>query len=64
MTMALHFTILKRSSILENVVAWENSKSKKFAKTMISIHFKVGNCQVVLLINVTKLSSEDRTGLG
>ena len=27
----------------------------------ISIHFKVRNCQVVLPINVTKLSSEDRT---
>ena len=41
-----------------------NSKSMKIAKTMISIHFKVRNCQVVLPINVTKLSSEDRTSLG
>ena len=41
-----------------------NSKSKKIAKTMISIHLKVRNCQVVLPINVNKLSSEDRTGLG
>ena len=43
-----------------------NSKSKKIDKTMISIHLKVRNCQVVLPINVNKLSSEDRkcTGLG
>ena len=37
------------------------SKSKKIAKTMISIHFKVRNCQAVLPINVTEISSEDRT---
>ena len=41
-----------------------NSKSKKIAKTTISIHFKVRNCQVVLPLNVTKHSSEDCTGLG
>ena len=41
-----------------------NSKSKKIANTMISIHLKVRNCQVVLPININKLSSEDRTGLG
>ena len=41
-----------------------NSKSKKIVKTMISIYFKVRNCQVVLPLNVTKLSSEDSTGLG
>ena len=37
-----------------------NSKSKKIAKTMIFIHFKVKNCQVVLPINATMLNSEDR----
>ena len=39
-----------------------NSTSKTIAKTMLSIHFKVRNCQVVLPINVTKHSSENRTG--
>ena len=35
-----------------------NSKSKKkIDKTMLSIHFKVRNCQGVLPINVTKLSA-------
>ena len=51
------YSELKRNSsfVLKhmNVYSYNtNSKSKKIAKTMISIHFKVQNCQVVLPIHV------------